>query len=219
MIISDSSNLIFIHIPKTGGTTVTNYFRRLVPRPRIFWGGTDAFDHAHIGCGDITNFVSMESLLGYTWFSVARNPYDRAYSAYLHLTSGRKPVVNTNITFRQFLEALEKDQNAWGVHARPMTHFCTACDVKVHNIRILHTETFDQDFHTLLLEFKLPTRYRNHNINNCHFKNPFRYKEVYDHDTLLYELVNRIAEEDFDTFGYEKIAPSVRLTSPEPDAS
>ena len=73
MILCDSHNFIFIHIPRTGGTSITELCEILqLNIEKIFW------QHTHAGSEESATIPFHE----YTTFSFVRNPWDRIYSWY-----------------------------------------------------------------------------------------------------------------------------------------
>jgi hypothetical protein len=96
MIISHKNKFIFIHVPKTGGTSIV---RALYPyldmsQDVVMGGHPDHEDkkdvqriksgeiHKHSTSQEIKNFVGEEMWDDYFIFSFVRNPYDRIVSTY-----------------------------------------------------------------------------------------------------------------------------------------
>lgn len=186
---------------------MTEYFCNTegVGQIRIFWGIRKGYDTAHIRCKDITQFVNVaDTLYSYAWYTISRNPYDRIYSAYKYLQKGK--LIADEMPFLQFLEQIDTDIRSWGVHALPMVHFCDAEDIERYKIKVLRTESLDAEFKAVLESLGLPTRIVKQNVANPEhdFSSSFRYRARYDQTTL--EIVNRLYDEDFRVFNYEKIA-------------
>lgn len=89
-------NVIFVHIPKTAGTTINNVFglRKLFPISRslleydisIMYGNTSEYELDHLTSSDIKKLLYDNSLHNvwdcYVKMAVVRNPFDRLVSQY-----------------------------------------------------------------------------------------------------------------------------------------
>lgn len=220
MIVSKKYKFIILHIPKTGGSTITKYFKDLKKTNawcnndlKIFWGirRDDGYDMAHIRFEDVFSFYKDPDdpkLLSYKWYVIVRNPYDRIYSCYAYykrtpsLHDDYKITMNTDTSFTAFIKQLYKTPEKWSVHTKPMTYFCSKVNIASHDIHIMRTETLDRDFKDFLNEYGLPAQYKNINVGDYSFDNPFRYK--YNYNSITLECVHRLYADDFDTFGYER---------------
>ena len=91
-----TETLIFIHIPKTGGGTVTNLLEKSINLTRKqnikvashkFWGieytNDGSMDLAHIPWRYINKFHKLDMKTNLYIFACVRNPYDRLFSAYM----------------------------------------------------------------------------------------------------------------------------------------
>ena len=72
---------IFIHIPKTGGTTINTAMHN------VYWQTDIDFNYRHIDiktkkstCGDIFDAVNSRKYSDYTIFTMLREPVDRIIS-------------------------------------------------------------------------------------------------------------------------------------------
>lgn len=96
MIISNSKKFVFIHIPKCGGTSVSNVLeKRLLPQdvtlnlnPHAGWSKyLDAFQekyglYKHSTAKEIAAAMTTQYYCDYYVFTFSRNPFSRAYSAF-----------------------------------------------------------------------------------------------------------------------------------------
>ena len=122
------NKLIFIHIPRTGGSSIEH---ALVDKD---WGhidadGNDQFFLKHITAEEARR-VYMKEWKGYAKFSVVRNPWDKAVSDYLWSTHRFETYSNIH-SFEQFVKtppekafsALELNRAyKWGI---PQTYWLT----------------------------------------------------------------------------------------------
>lgn len=96
MIISENKKFIFIHIPKTGGTSVTRSLEECLKYNDIVLGGTQygeklqkiykkQFGVSKHSLGiEIQDLVGQEKWEDFFRFSVVRNPYHRIFSNYTY---------------------------------------------------------------------------------------------------------------------------------------
>ena len=93
MIISDSHRFIFIHIPRTGGTSITDiFYRKKLKFERPFLQHTNASS---------PEFQSVP-FSDYTTFAFVRNPWARIYSWYA-LLAKYNPDWKQSFTFEEFV--------------------------------------------------------------------------------------------------------------------
>ena len=96
MILSIKHKFIFIHIPKTGGESITQKLRQHITKKRryedlqdfIYWGHDEDTDLAHIYQHILSLYVPQDMITKYFKFCIVRNPYNRCYSAYRDLFMG-----------------------------------------------------------------------------------------------------------------------------------
>ena len=85
-----NKNILFIHIPKTGGTSIKNLINDNVPKK---------FPFGH----DPLSSFEIKEINDRFKFAVVRNPYTRTYSYYHHFCKQN----NLKITFEDFLKNIE----------------------------------------------------------------------------------------------------------------
>jgi len=102
MIINNTFNFVFVHIPKSAGTTLTSVLSAYSSYCDIEVGGTQLgeavqpFFQARFGLSKHSTIREIKSVVGdvllkrYLSFAFVRNPYSRAYSAYKFLSRVRK---------------------------------------------------------------------------------------------------------------------------------
>lgn len=97
MIISQTHRCIFVHVPKTAGTTITSLFEPTLHWNDLVLGGTE-FGEAiqpayrerfglskHMRARDIRRVVGQTTWDGFFSFAFVRHPYDRLVSLYAWL--------------------------------------------------------------------------------------------------------------------------------------
>ena len=93
-----NSLLIFLHIPKTGGTTLNSIFRKQFMRDKLF--DHDNYQNKRMKLEDLTEEEKkqIQAIAGHyfygihhlfnkraTYFTMLRNPIDRVISSYYYL--------------------------------------------------------------------------------------------------------------------------------------
>jgi len=121
MIINHSYRFIFLHVPKTAGTSITSWLSQFTSWNDIELGGT-AYGEAmqevygkrfklykHSPAQQVKRVVRDEIWEGYFKFGVVRNPFDRLVSAYQFYRSWDHPGVAAVKEMESFDEFLASD--------------------------------------------------------------------------------------------------------------
>lgn len=185
--------LKFIHITKTGGTSIENTGKLINQN----WG---RFHKNEIGYWHkIFEKYPNKIKSKYDWFTVVRNPYNRILSEYYCKWGG---IGNENIDhnideFNKYL--INKVKNC-----RYLKHYTKQFkyipDNKNIKIRILKFENLKEEFKKLLKEYNLP------DIELLH-ENKAKNKKftINDFNDELINTINKVYDKDFKMFGYKKI--------------
>jgi hypothetical protein len=121
-------NILFVHIPRTGGTSIEHWLRELGTL-RLFSTALPAFSRAtpqHLTANDIDELLG-DDYFDYA-FTVVRNPFDRVASEYrMRCRSARDGVFKGCPKFSTWLEkqleAFEKSPFHLDNHLRPQWQF------------------------------------------------------------------------------------------------
>lgn len=223
----DSIKLIFIHIPKTGGTFLENKLQSLA---------ADEYNEYRRMSSHYTINEYLNKIDKYIVFGVVRNPYDRIMSAYNMFVrkSWSGVIKNTYIklnkpkTFETFIQNLYilfknnelpwqnvsntdldkvcSSSNNFAVHIIPQYYYFINYDnqIGIKKENILKYESLDNDIMIFLnnnyKDNKIVKRYFQNNIIN-----DVKIKKTYDIPMIYPKLINmiyEIYENDFVYFDY-----------------
>lgn len=221
MILSDTHNFIFVHVPKNAGTSMTEALEPFATTPhRTAWHSlmrrlpiTQSPQKAHFRGHDPA--VRMRATLspavfnGFFRFAVVRNPYDHAVSLYEFMKQFRIESTAARIRKMSFVEYLHYrvKRPFWNdtIFARQpaQSWFLTDDSNKLLVNRVLYYETLQADFDKLTSDLGLPVAVLR-KINKTKSKSETRsfatYADYYDAEST--EMVRKIYARDFHNFGY-----------------
>jgi len=205
---NDDINVLFIHIPKTGGTSLEEYF---IKKYNMKLNNNSLYGPMNIKRQEKYNINLQSSLqhiiysdvIKYNYFfeidmnnimiiSIVRNPYNRIMSDLFFFNK-----INIRSTKSEIFSAIQKYLTEHNDnHVSPQYMFITDENKKIFdNIKILHTETLTTDMHNLgFTDFNVKT--------NCN-KIKIDYYSLLNNDSI--ELINNYYDDDFKIFNYEKI--------------
>ena len=161
MIISSGRNYIFVHIPKTGGTSLAQALEARAMKDDVLIGDTPkALKRRHRLKGvqaagrlwkhstlaDIDGLVPMAQIRRAFTFTLVRNPWDRLVSYYHWLRDQNfdHPAVAL-AQARDFSGFLNARQTKDALRAQPYGHYMTAGDRQEHCRAYLRLEHFAAD--------------------------------------------------------------------------
>jgi hypothetical protein len=210
MPISFIHRLIFIHIPKTAGTTIGMKINKL-PQKK-FWeqlllNGYDEKKNKHLQhftYMDLLEYCSSKKydVNKFTFFAVVRNPFDRIISDFYFSfnTVLKTPIRETDLDllqkkFADFLDDFLSDNgNKFDYHEVPQYKYLIDEKGEIPSkIKIFKFETLAQDFETLGIG-KLDIH-----INMAKNKK-YNYRDYFN--DVTYKKVLDFYREDFIRFGY-----------------
>jgi hypothetical protein len=210
MLLSLEKNFIFIHIPKTAGSSITRALRPWSLKPKLTqWRRLlshlpvrEAPEKANFNQHDRASWLrhKLPDPLydGAFKFAVVRNPFDLVVSNYHHLrsrTSRRRHRQAQSWDFKTFLHYLERknrlariDQTSW------------ISDRHGHLIvdEVLRFEALAEHFDGLVERLDLPGDVT---LPRANVNAPFDYRTHYDDEAK--SIVRRLYARDFERFGYE----------------
>ncbi|MEZ5714678.1 MAG: sulfotransferase family 2 domain-containing protein [Paracoccaceae bacterium] len=119
MLISHSHRFVFVHIPKTAGTSLAQVLtpycqeapgtraRRIARKLGLRQDPARAFFRSHDTAAHVLRAFGPERFAGYRVFSVIRNPFDHAVSHYTYLREFPKPRVARAFSAMSFGDYLD----------------------------------------------------------------------------------------------------------------
>jgi hypothetical protein len=210
--INHDKKALFIHIPKTGGSYISeilqkhygfkNYYLQRPDHKNFCLGKDNSVDkHENKTHGTLMYYKTSKQLnkiMGmdeYKWnsyyiFSFIRNPYDRIISGWNYCNK-------YNIPFDNYLNINLNSYDYWHVLMSQSRHLINN-NGKINVNFIGKFENIENDLKTVLNNIGI------YNVNHNPFKKNSKkhdnYKKYYDQYTL--EKVNIIIKEDLDNFDY-----------------
>ena len=191
----DKKKIIFVHIPKNGGTSIAAYL-----------SGDPTLTYAHWRLVDYYA-DSPERAASYHKFCVVRNPWDRMVSAFYYLKNQPKAVTRKSVvfaesqvvpwSFTEFVRRLQKEHflMSW-LHFRPQWEYVVYNGVNGMD-SVLRFEELDEDFCNLGDRLGLWNGAPPH-LNGSRRKP--RYHDYYDEKTK--DIVAKLYADDIAAFGY-----------------
>ena len=192
----DKNNVIFVHVPKTGGNSITN---------SIF--GSNGTGHDPISRYKIFDEAKFTS---YFSFAFTRNPWDRFVSAYFYLKKGGIGLYDSEFYknylqhfdgFEDFVHELrDKSFRAailkW-THFKPQTHFlCIEGEIRVDFLGAY--ENLYNDYELLLKTLDISEKKQLEQINYSHRNH---YKSYYSDASK--RIIGEIYESDIEILKYQ----------------
>lgn len=205
--ICSKRNLIYIHIPKTAGTSIEKvlfpeYVYDESPNREIING----WDTSHGWLNHLT-FCEFKKILPnlnisqYSIFTTVRNPWDRLVSEFLWKSS----TTTLNISFTEFVSCLytKKYKHIQSFYKSPIAflqHIKTQSsylpDGNNINITIIKFENLKNEFTKFCLNQNLPVI----TIPKTRTSNHLNYKEYYNQETI--SMVEELYKVDINKFNY-----------------
>ena len=193
-------NVLYIHIPKTGGTSVENYFSTKFKIPlniKSLFGENKQWLKVNSTLQHITynQIVQNHKIIGINFvnikiITVVRNPYERIISDLFHfklitVDTSKETVVKV---ISQYVNSSHDNHNV------PQHKFITNDKgVIIPNIHILKTENLTRDMHNL--------DYRDFNMFDNKNSNKVNYYNYLNNESI--NIINKVYHWDFILFKYD----------------
>lgn len=183
-----NKDFIFIHINKTGGTSIISiigksFRKHLTAKEIIGYKGQQKWDNAYK-------------------FTVVRNPWDRVVSQYKFRSKTNKSKMKVNpIPFNDWVKKVFQENDPFYFGKRPQMYipqveWLKNHDGKIDVDRIIRFENLDKEFKDVAdyigVNNKLPHLNSTEQVN---------YRDFYDEKTKA--IVSSWFKEDIETFGYK----------------
>lgn len=193
--ISEKHNCIFIHIAKTGGTSI-----------RKVLGKDDKTSHA-----TVKEYIEMLGKGKYERmfsFTIVRNPWDKMVSAYTmprgkpeNFTADHKAAVTMG--FNEWLAYLEKQIRENKMMRSHVRSYTNQLDMLINHEGNVEVDCIGR-FERLLEDWEHISTFINHRVplpKLAESKGRKLYQDYYSQEGI--EIVSRLFEKDLDFFGYE----------------
>lgn len=189
MVINDHYRFVFVHVPKTGGTSIQMALRALPGN-----NGRDIARTKHEAPAELFARVGakrMTELREYHFFGVVRNPWDRFVSLFRYLHKvGKFPVPQSFCDFATMLD--EGDEWVSKLHSiRPQSEFIGPATQTVARY-----ESLKEDFAKIGTELGFSAELPHLNSSGSQTDHRMYY------DQRCAEIVARKYQGDIDRFGY-----------------
>lgn len=185
LLINKTQRWGFIHIPKTGGTSITKILENQPDTQRV------------TGHDTARRFENPKELFIFTF---VRNPFTRLVSAYFHgLRKGEH-----NYNFEEYI----KKSNGKGLHLRPQTVYINSNNKEKSISYIGKYENFETDLKFVLNKldiknYKIPHDNRNPIYDKHPNLNQEKYYKYFYTEEWMKDWVRERYKDDFKQFNYE----------------
>lgn len=195
----ESAKLIFIHIPKTGGTTFENYlFHKFkIPFSDLYEKVHNGHSLQHCTYREMKQFIANNTQNNYKIIAFIRNPFHRIISDLFHFQqikrdSSQEEIHRSVVHVLTTKQTIEDRYLNWDNHFLPQTDYLLDENGKIppHMI-IIETSDIDKVMSGLYPDFKLMAR---HNVtpNKPNYDNFFLEKTK--------QFIRKFYQKDFDLF-------------------
>lgn len=197
MPISHENKIVFVHIPKTGGSSIEKFFNiyghdnmgdnKIYDENIMFGKNSQHYDYKSI----LKN--SKKEISSYFSFCFVRNPWDKMVSEYFYLRKSK----NFKISFKDFVFSIKNQKTQGKTHFAEQISFICDKDNKILVDFVGRFENFKKDF-------KHVCRINNLKIKNIPFENKSEhenYTKYYDQETK--DIIYKIYKNDIIFLNYE----------------
>lgn len=197
MFVCHERKFVLVSVPKTGSTTL-HYAMLRALETEFFFDNTNAHLY-HLFASDIDRIIGP-AIAGYSLHAVVRNPYARLISLYNDF-HGQRGAIKQN-SFLKFVKTGLSGRWLRDVHFLPQTRFVNRTagwgTCAIHRFEAGVQSIYDE---IAALHGLPPTE-----VGHARKGPPIGdFRRTYDPEAL--EIANEAYREDFETLGYEMIAP------------
>ena len=203
MPVDHDRRLIFVHIPKTGGTSILNLLglwqKHRSANLRTLFGEFGPFDLQHLTLSQLRQFLTEGEMTSYCKFAFVRNPWDRAVSGALWQARFSEMGIRD---LRDYVDWAERvighgARRPSDAHAMPQSAFVVSADRSLGVDHLGRFEEYRTDLEAILgrfltMSYQLP--YKLQQTQRGH------YRDYYHGD--LQTRVAKLYAEDAQRFGY-----------------
>lgn len=206
---NNNVNILFIHIPKTGGTSLEKYFSskyNILLNNKSLFSSKSVNKIYNIILNTTLQHMTYQTIIKYNKYfninfdnikiiTIVRNPYERIISDLFYLSH-----ITINNTKEEVFDIIQKYllSNNLDNHNIPQHVFITDNNRKlIPYIHILHTETLTDEVHEL--GYKDFNIYTNVNL----IKEQINYYDYLNSDSI--QSINNYYDYDFKLFNYDKL--------------
>jgi hypothetical protein len=195
--VHDRMKFGFIHVPKTGGMTVTNYFLNKNRDPRLLeFSSHNSNFGIHDGAGKVREVVG-DDYDKYFTFAFYRNTYDWLYSLFKYISRSTAHPMHSKVKGQTFRYYIEHVAPTFLRPQRPLIAPSGKCLVT----RIEPYENFAIAFQDILLELGFPkAAFKSYNVS-ASGKKKQSYRSAYD-DHMVGK-VSELYRDDIEYFGFK----------------
>ena len=204
--ISHRHRCIFVHIPRTAGTSIETliWTPEEMTAENLFMGFTDKYNNKyqtgglqHLLASQIRKEVGEEVYDSFYKFAIVRNPWERAVSQYFFMKRNKylRGFIGMNIwtPFQKYLSLIsEKEHIQW----KDQFSFVVDNEEKIMVDAIFRFEDLNNCANELGKRLKMPT----FKLPVANSTNHSHYSKYYDLKT--YEQVSKMYRKDIELFGY-----------------
>lgn len=192
------NKLCFIHIPKTAGTFLRDFFKTKLSMILECWNCMNGYDYAHLPMSKLHMVFSESFLQGYKYFTVIRNPYDRFISAFFYMQrEGYAIVKNRNIN--QFIQHdLQNISMNFDTFNKEFIHIIPQYKFICNDAGNIDERVFIIPYHKLneglfkLFHMTVPFRYKGYAVKQILSPESIRIiDEIYAKDLEMYGMMGK----------------------------
>ena len=222
MPIIDKQKMIFIHIPKTAGTSIEealiDYELNMRGDLRHWYGNINYIDVNNNRCryeldhSTISYMINQSKFYDKTYFKfcVVRNPYERLASEFNHCKSRGSRFIKKHKTFKDFVYYLRDNfhvvENNETINHHLISHYLPQYKFTHHKgicmmDFVIRFETLKKDW-LKLCQIKGLDLHELHKSQKYSSKKKYNYKHYYTDE--LRNIVYKLYKKDFEIFNYSR---------------